>query len=329
MLFVNGRMIHSPILSLPLREACDGTLAKGLHPPAVLFFEMDPAAVDCNVHPAKREVRFRDPALLRSVALMAARSAWATAAPSLTNFPSSTPVTSPWKPSEFSHQQEFMRTSTDSTYDVEPSDFRDSARVSELPSLLTSRAARFIGVLGIRYLLFEDEESLLLVEIRAARERVLYEQCVSRLRLGELESQHLLLPEVLEMSSADLAWIEAHRDLLHAAGLVAEVFGGKSLKVDAIPSAAASLPVAKIVAGLVDDLRKISESPSLDSLPREALAASVSRLAAAGARLPAGEVAAQMLLRELLSCELPYVTPGGRPTMNQISPGELQRRFTA
>jgi DNA mismatch repair protein MutL len=183
--------------------------------------------------------------------------------------------------------------------------------------------------LGIRYLLFEDEESLLLVEIRAARERVLYEQFVSRLRLGELESQHLLLPEVLEMSSADLAWIEAHRDLLYATGLVAEVFGGKSLKVDAIPAAASSLPVEEIVAGLVDDLRKITESPSLDSLPREALAASVSRLAAAGARIPAGEAAAQMLLRELLSCELPYVTPGGRPTMNQISPGELKRRFTA
>jgi DNA mismatch repair protein MutL len=329
MLFVNGRMIHSPILSLPLREACDGTLAKGLHPPAVLFFEMDPAAVDCNVHPAKREVRFRDPALLRSVALMAARSAWATAAPSLTNFPSSTPVTSPWKPSEFSHQQEFTPASPVPAYDAQPSAFPDASRVAESPSSPPSSVARFIGVLGIRYLLFEDEESLLLVEIRAARERVLYEQFVSRLRLGELESQHLLLPEVLEMSSADLAWIEAHRDLLYATGLVAEVFGGKSLKVDAIPSAAASLPVAKIVAGLVDDLRKITESPSLDSIPREALAASVSRLAAAGARIPAGEAAAQMLLRELLSCELPYVTPGGRPTMNQLSPGELKRRFTA
>jgi len=62
MLFVNGRMIRSPILAQPLREACDGTLAKGLHPPAVLFFEMDPSAVDCNVHPAKREVRFATPA---------------------------------------------------------------------------------------------------------------------------------------------------------------------------------------------------------------------------------------------------------------------------
>lgn len=365
MLFVNGRMIRSPILSLPLREACDGVLAKGLHPPAVLFFAMDPAAVDCNVHPAKREVRFRDPALLRSVALMAARSAWATAAPAAPNSSSGSAPShfQHWKPSPVADQREFLSVGNHA-----------SARVSESPSLSSSNfddtclptsgaalraatalqssapipnglvqdsrpvtsqspgsTARFIGALGSRYLLFEDQdqESLLLVEIRAARERLLYERFLARLRSGELESQHLLLPEVLEMSPADLAWIEAHKELLHTAGLIAEVFGVRSLKVDAIPAAAANLPVAEVVAGLVDDLRKISESPSLDSLPREALASSVSRLAAAGARLPAGEEAARMLLRELLSCDLPYVTPGGRPTMSQMSPGELARRFTA
>ena len=327
MLFVNGRMIRSPILSLPLREACDGTLAKGLHPPAVLFFEIDPAAVDCNVHPAKREVRFRDPALLRLVSLQAARSAWAGAGPSTPASPGvgSDPLFPPiaknsWSPPSFSQQGEL------SVQEIE------SSRIGESPAPL---GTRYIGSLAGRYLLFEDQQSLLLLEIRAARERLLYEGFLARLvsdASGELESQRLLLPEVLEMSPSELAWIDAHRSLLHAAGLIAESFGSGSLKIDAVPAAAVSLPVEEVVRRLVDDLRSFGESSSdgakLDQSTRNALASSVARLAAAGAKLPEGEEAAQMVLQDLLSCDLPYSTPRGRPTITQLSPSELQRRFT-
>jgi len=343
MLFVNGRMIRSPILSLPLREACDGTLAKGLHPPAVLFFEMDPAAVDCNVHPAKREVRFRDPALLRSVAFQAARSAWEGAAPPRHPamsigvgddplFPPS--IKKSWMPDFSSRQGELT------VQEIESSRIAESPGVSSTPSsssgLPASTSARYLGQLGNRYLLFEDLESLLLVEIKAARERLLYERFLARLGSHdscELESQHLLLPEVLEVSPSELAWIDAHQTLLHAAGLIAESFGSGSLKIDAVPAATLSLPVEEVVHRLVDDLRSFGESVSegvrLDHSTRDALASSVARLAAAGAKQPAGEEAARMLLRDLLSCDLPYATPRGRPTMKQLSSSELQRLFIA
>jgi DNA mismatch repair protein MutL len=337
MTFVNGRLISSPILSLPLREACDGVLAKGLHPPAVLFFEMDPSSVDCNVHPAKREVRFRDPGVIRATALQAARSAWGTAAPALEAIgPGSDPLFPPiikpsWSPSVGSHQQEFAV--------QEP----DSARVSENPESIShppsafslqplALSARYLGQIAGRYLLFEEQEGLMMVEIRAARERILYERFLARLESGELESQQLLLPEVLEMSQADIAWIAAHRSVLHSAGLVAEPFGqgshGKaSLKVDAVPADASSLPVLEIVVRMVDDLRTLGDEPTLENSGRRSLAASVSSLASAGSKLPSGEEAAGMLLRELLACDLPYATPQGRPTMTQMGPGELSRRF--
>ena len=341
MTFVNGRIIRSPVLSLPLREACDGVLAKGLHPPAVLFFEIDPSAVDCNVHPAKREVRFRDPGVIRAAALEAARSAWGTASPADPALeaigPGSDPLFPPiikpsWSPSVGSHQQEFAVQEPDAARVAEsPTRFSSPTSNFQLP---TPSAVQFIGSLGGRYLLFEEQESLMIVEIRAARERILYERFLARLGQGELESQSLLLPEILEMSVADLAWIDAHRSILHAAGLVAESFGQGSLgtgslKVDAIPADAASLPVMEIVIRLVDELRTLAETPTLDLPGREALAASVSRLAAAGARLPSGEEGARMLLRDLLACDHPYVTPKGRPTMSQMAPGELSRRFTA
>lgn len=341
MTFVNGRIVRSPVLSLPLREACDGILAKGLHPPAVLFFQIDPAAVDCNVHPAKREVRFREPGLIRAAALEAARSAWGAASPATPATPplpgaigpGSDPLFPPiikpsWSPSVGSHQRKFAVEETDSVRISEnPESSGDPPSAFSLRPLALS--ARYLGQLAGRYLLFEEQEALLLVEIRAARERILYERFLARLGQGELESQNLLLPEILEVSPADLAWIDAHRSILHAAGLVAEPFGQGSLKVDAIPADAASLPVMEIVIRLVDELRALADAPTLDLPGREALAASVSRLAAAGARIPSGEEGARMLLRELLACDLPYVTPKGRPTMSQISPGELARRFTA
>jgi DNA mismatch repair protein MutL len=180
-----------------------------------------------------------------------------------------------------------------------------------------------------RYLLFEQEEGLMLVEIRAARERILFERFLKRLESEVLESQRLLMPEILELSPADLAWVEAHRALLQSAGLVAEPFGQGSLKVDAVPSAAFDLPVPELVTRLIDELRTIRESPVLDAKGKEALAASVSRLAAAGARLPSGDEAAGLLLKDLLACHLPYATPKGRPTVIQMGPGELARRFTA
>jgi len=333
MTFVNGRMIRSPVLSLPLREACDGVLAKGLHPPAVLFFEMDPAAVDCNVHPAKREVRFRDPGTLRAVAMEAARSAWGTRAPDISPGPGSDPLFPPiassaWKPSDLSTQRDLPVQEIESARIAESSE-----TILQVPSPFSLQSlalsARFLGQLAGRYLLFEEQESLMIVEIRAARERIFYERFLVRLGEGELESQRLLLPEILEMSPADLAWIDAHRSILQVAGLVAESFGQGSLKVDALPADVSDLPVMEIVVRLVDELRTLADAPTLDAGGREVLAASVSRLAAVGARLPEGEHAARILLRDLLACTLPYATPKGRPTMSQLSPGELARRFTA
>ena len=332
MTFVNGRIVRSPVLSLPLREACDGVLAKGLHPPAVLFFGMDPAAVDCNVHPAKREVRFRDPGAVRTAALLAARSAWegASPIPEKGHGPGKDPLFPPiaktaWHPSRISLQGELP------VHEVLSERTAEFPVPSPMPGSQPSPSLspRHIGEVDGRYLLFEDQGSLLLLEVRAARERILYERLLSRLVSGKLESQQLLLPEVLELSPADLAWIVAHQAMLHAAGLSAEPFGSGSLKVDAIPAAASPLPVAMIVERLVDELRFVAESPVLDHPAKEALAGSVSRLAAVGAPLPAGGEAAKRLLEELLGCELPYATPRGRPTLSQISQGELARRFTA
>ena len=343
MTFVNGRIVRSPVLSMPLREASEGVLPKGLHPPAVLFFTLDPAAVDCNVHPAKREVRFRDPALLREAALRAARAAWGQGGGDLPSRESNSPEFGPGSDPLFppiavgrhktislgyalqgelpvSRIRESPEGSMEGVSGIGRDHQEDSFRI----------ACHYLGRLAGRYLLFQQEEALLILEIRAARERILFERSLTRIETGEaVESQSLLIPETIEASPAEIAWTETHREVLLMAGLSAEPFGSGILKVDAVPAGASTLPTREILKGLLDDLKVLPETSTLDLRGREALAASVARLAAAGAPLPDSEVAAVRLLGELLSCRVPYSTPTGRPTISQISPGELSRRFQA
>ena len=341
MTFVNGRLVRSPSLSLPLREACDGVLPKGLHPPAVLFFDLDPSAVDCNVHPAKREVRFRDPSSLRAAALQAARAAWGSVSSPETggdhqpppspawgpgNDPLFPPLTTSWKPRAIATQHDLPVREIISARVAETSGptFPSPIAHSQSPNL-----PNYLGQLGGRYLLFEQEEGLLLLELRAARERIFFERFAKQLQTGELGSQRLLMPEIMELSPADLAWVTAHEGVLRGAGLHAEAFGQGSLKVDAVPADASDLPAPLIVCRLIDELRTLHETPVLDQRGREALAGSVARLAAAGARHPEGGESALLLLRDLLACELPYATPRGRPTVVQMAPTELAKRFQA
>ena len=403
MLFVNGRMVRSNVLSQPLREACDGILAKGLHPQAVLFFECDLSTIDCNVHPAKREVRFQEPGKIKEAALRAARhvvgnfSQEMAASQSLKDVARSyteTPLasSSSWLSRQSSQSRveelpgawggkqsssfpveeiDFLRNSTDTANcGVAPvlgassmlytlnscapsSPCTSSVSASLEGSLISPKAAvsfnevksqkfRYIGRLGQRYLLLEEDAGLVLLEIKAALERLTYDKLRKALTTRTTESQRLLIPEIIEVSPAEAAWIEAHQGLLAIAGLEVESFGAKkgggasqSVKIDTLPALLSDVPVAILLHQLIDDLQK-EESKSGHAgskagkgivLMEEALAKSVSRMTAMAAKLPEGEAPARVLINDLLSSELPYATPSGRPTMIQLSEVELQRKF--
>lgn len=390
MLFVNGRMVRSNVLSQPLREACDGILAKGLHPQAVLFFECDLSTIDCNVHPAKREVRFQEPGKIKEAVLRAARhvmgnfSQEMAASQSLKDVARSYTETPLASSSSWLSRQSFQSRVEElpgawggkrsSSFPVEAESPKDMASLSEkkndenvpitssIPINVTEDLVlpeekgmqgvhdikfsdlpfRYIGRLGQRYLLLEEDAGLVLLEIRAALERLTYDKLRKALTTRTTESQRLLIPEIIEVSPAEAAWIEAHQGLLAIAGLEVESFGAKkgggasqSVKIDTLPALLSDVPVATLLHQLIDDLQK-EESKSGHSgskagkgivLMEEALAKSVSRMTAMAAKLPEGETPARVLIKDLLSSELPYATPSGRPTMIQLSEVELQRKF--
>lgn len=361
LLFINGRMVRSNVLSQPLREACDGVLAKGLHPQAVLFFEIDPTSVDCNVHPAKREVRFHQPAKMKAAALRAAahvmghfQEEMKQHQPPLAAIARSYDIKR--KTGTFQEplsamaecveekpvQHHFVSTSqhSKSHVDVETKKSQqndtiisnvnndEESSIEDVPTTF-----RYLGRLANRYLLLEEEEGLVLLEIRAALERLTYDGLLRSLEEGSSVSQRLLLPEMLELSPAEAAWVVAHQEMLKNAGFDIEEFGtghaaaSKSFKVDALPSMLADLSVTELFHQLIDELKKEKSAEKNRTLMQEALARSVSHMAAAAKKLPPGEEPATRLMRDLLRSPLPYATPRGRPTMIQLSMVELQRKF--
>ena len=315
---LNRRVVQCPAVFQSLREAYAEALPKGRHPLAVLKVSMDPLSFDCNVHPAKREVRLHRPDLLRQVVYAAAKRA-------LDAF--RTPVET--APKEPLMAQNDVKTAP-TLYHPSRSSFSPPPQM-DLPSLpqperaVEEDAFRLLQGLGGRWILMEGAEGLVLLDARAASERILFESLRREVALGQVSSQRLLLPEIVELMPKDAVWISENLDALQKSGFSVEAFGGSSFKVEALPSCLAERDVRVALLDVCETLRSTgllgSGQPVLDALVR-----SVSRIAAMNG-FDYEESRARRLVRELLKCELPYACPQGRPTMIQWSFGELDRKF--
>ncbi|HEY8901936.1 MAG TPA: DNA mismatch repair endonuclease MutL [Chthoniobacterales bacterium] len=329
--FVNGRAVHSSAIWQPLREAYGSALPRGVHPPAVLFVELDPEWVDCNVHPAKREVRFRDAIAVREAvrfvvekALAGQRQAVALPVRVFSEPVDVAPVRSEPPAASVAAPVALPR---EAVAFLQSAPMREPA--PELPLPEVERAAperfRFIGALADRYVLMEDEAGLVLLDHRAARERILFEQLLRRVDRRETVSQRLLLPTIVELAPRDLAWTRDHAALLAAAGLLVEAFGSDTVKVDGLPPVLAACDPREIVLRVADDCRAGGVKGGVRAI-EEAIARSVCRSAPAGPA-PDDAAAARALVDELMACDLPYACPNGRPTMIHFAHSELARKF--
>jgi DNA mismatch repair protein MutL len=343
--FVNGRAVHSPVISQPLREAYGTAMPKGMHPPAVLFVSVDPEWVDCNVHPAKREVRFRDAIGVRESVrslvegMLAAQRRTTVVMPARV-FPEETvrdAVSAPVAPSV-----PFSRPTIPPASRPAPAPLPIPAEVIEqvrarppaapaaelpIPDLAPAPAPRFrfIGPLADRYVLLEDEAGLVLLDHRAARERILFEQLMRRFEAHESVSQRLLMPAIAELAPKDLAWVREHASLLAGAGLLVEPFGTGTVKIDGVPPMLAHGEPREVLLRVADDCRVGGVRGGTRAV-EESIARSVCRSALFGP-VPADAAASKSLLDELMACELPYACPIGRPTMIHFAHSELARKF--
>ena len=338
--FINGRAVENAVVNAALREGYHTALMKGRYPVACLFLDMDPAAVDVNVHPSKREVRFRDPGTVREAltavvrrTLEAGRAEWTRSfhqAP-LPQVPLVLPTLPP-EPTTV-HDLPPSPPPVDPPESLFPAGLppRIVPPLTEAPSPLrepSAAAGQFnvLGVLGRLYVLMENKDGLVLVDQHAAHERILFEELRRRLEANDTLSQQLLFPLTLTMGPKDADWLRRHLEPLQRMGIGLEEFGAGAFKLDSLPPFLQVADPLPLLREIIDALQAAGAGASKVRLGEEMIAKTVCRHAVkANDRLRERELV--RLLDDLLACELPYCCPHGRPTMIQFSYGELERKF--
>ncbi len=344
--FVNRRPVDSRTLNYALIESYQESLPKGRYPLAFVFFECDPAEVDVNVHPAKREVRFRrEPAVrafvIRSVLARLRELATGAApgvAPAPADFvarppaPASIPaVPAPVRPGSAPAalaagvpRLPLHLAPVASAPLVPPAPPAPPA--SDAPRPAPALSWRFVGLAHGNYALFETAAGLVLLDRRAAHERVWFERLQEQFRAGAVPSQRLLLPVPMELDPILTALLLDRLAFLNAHGFEIGEFGRNFFRVEAVPAWMEPADAEPFLRDVLGACREGRVPDRNTDLARTELA----RLAAAKAvRLPvtAGEEEIRGLVRQLFATHSPLTNPAGRPTYIELPHGELARRF--
>ncbi len=349
LVFVNGRAIESPLITTAVREGYHTALMKGQYPVTFLFLELDPGAVDVNVHPAKREVRFRDPNGVREAVVRCIQATLARGRADWQKKFRAPPAQVSAQPTvdlilrpqvsvpEVSHRElpQFPTAEIVGQAHRLPVPPADSTRSepdwpSPAQQKRVERAAtpqfQIIGVLNKLYVLMENADGLVLVDQHAAHERILFEELRRRMEEQGVPSQKLLITQTFELLPRDADWIEQNMSILQKMGIGIESFGPNTFKIDSLPGFLNVTDGAQFMRKVIDDLKSASDRSSPLRLGEDMIAKSVCRHAVK-ANDPLRYLEVEKLIQDLLECDLPYCCPHGRPTMIQISNAELEKKF--
>jgi DNA mismatch repair protein MutL len=342
LVFVNGRAVESPVVTAALREGYHTALMKGQFPVTFLFLRLDPASVDVNVHPAKREVRFRDPTAVREAVvnsirrtLEGGRSDWQEKFRAPTAPPQSIETTPKIPGPRHREFPELGAALGERGYNV-VAGVADPGRALVKPDEFASETPikrdripqqfQIIGILNKLYVLMENADGLVLVDQHAAHERILFEELRRRMEEQGVPSQKLLIPQTFDLPPRDAEWVERNLSILQKMGIGIEGFGPNTFKMDSLPAFLQTSDPISFMQRVIDDLKSASNSSSALRLGEEMIAMTVCRHAVK-ANDPLRYLEVEKLIQDLLECDLPYCCPHGRPTMIQISLGELEKKF--
>ena len=333
-IFVNGRPVRDKLLLGAVRGAYVDFLSRGRHPAVALFVECDPSRVDVNVHPAKSEVRFREPATVRGLIVSGLRHALAEVGHRASTTVSDAALgafTAQPQVQPRVYQMDRPRNApgysglaeTETMFDGQP-----SARIEEAPQLEAQHrplgAAR--AQLHENYILSQTYEGLVIVDAHAAHERLVYEKLKAQMVEEGVRAQALLIPEVINLSDGDMALLLEQAETLTQLGLCIEPFGRGAVVVQSVPAILGHVDVNRLVLDIVDELSDGGSSQSLQSR----LDAILSRVACHGSvrtgrRMQADEMNA--LLREMEATPHSGQCNHGRPTYVSLAMADIEKLF--
>ncbi|MBT8412004.1 MAG: DNA mismatch repair endonuclease MutL, partial [Octadecabacter sp.] len=335
-LYVNGRPVRDKVLIGALRGAYMDTLSRDRHPAACLFIDLDPTRVDVNVHPAKSEVRFRDPGTVRGLIVSALRHALAEAGhrASTTVAGATLGAMQPEQSGARVYQMDRPHAGTGPAY--RPAGFAEmapdmSGRVEEAPREDSPQAeARPLGAARAQvhenYIIAQTETGIVIVDQHAAHERLVYEKLKTQMAENGVAAQALLIPEIIEMSEGDAAQLLGVADDLARFGLTIEPFGGGAIAVRETPAILGEVNAEALLRDVLDELSDQGAS----TLVQEKLEAILSRVACHGSirsgRWMRGEEM-NALLREMEATPRSGQCNHGRPTYVELKLSDIERLF--
>ncbi len=347
--FINGRPASAAAIYHAINEGYHTLLPPGRHAPIFLFIEVDPEQVDVNVHPTKKEVRFRQPGAIRDAVIEAIRRALQ---PTPTTGITSSLLTMPPPTTAIaaSAEQQIKLLIPDlpppRTFQfpglpmLPPSAPPPTAVPGAAPPAAAPTPAqelknaahspwlwcRVLGQVGGLYVVLETEDGLVLMDPHAAHERVLFEQLLKQYTSHAVKSQGLLAPETVELLPATAEAVRENLPLLREMGFGLADFGGDAFIVDALPACLGGASSRAVLAAIAESLAKGGARGGSARAVEEAVAQAACK-AAVKARdvLRLDEI--EQLVVALARAEMPYTCPHGRPTIIFTSYGELHRKF--
>jgi len=307
--FVNGRFVRNALLSRALEDAYRTLIPNGKYPIAVIFIDIDPAEVDVNVHPTKREVKFTRPDVVMRAITSAASKALSevgadTGSSSFAG--SGYAPTGEWKP-------EMIQIFGDSSGQYQEG-HRPSTTDEHMGTLLQ---------INLTYIISAKGDGLIIIDQHAAHERIMYEKIKNKIISG---TQNLLVPKTLEIEPKEFALISDNLEEISQMGFDLEIFGKNTIMVRGIPAA---LKVQNIDTAINEIFSELSSSFNIKSIEerREAVWKMMACKSAvkAGDKLSYTEM--DSLVRELYATSNPTTCPHGRPTLVKISKADMKKMF--
>ena len=336
--FVNGRFVRDKVLRHAVRLGYEDVLFHGRQPAYVIFLRLDPGRVDVNAHPSKLEIRFRDSGLVHGFVHHTVEAALGQRLDDGPQDQSRPPARLPgsrarsgldFSPSARRSGQGKMR------LDTRQLDIREGARLYEMlhaapPSKPVGDGAPPLGyavgqLLGI-YILAQNADGLVIVDMHAAHERITYEQFKQQLKVSGLKSQPLLIPVTVQVAESEAEAVEVSQGDLKRLGFEVTRRGLDDVRIEAIPLMLEGTSVEPLFRDVVADLLNNAGAHRVEAAVDEMLATMACHGAVrANRQLEIDEMNA--LLREMEATERADRCNHGRPTWTQVSVAELDRLF--
>jgi len=321
--FVNGRFVRDKLIAHAIRQAYQDVLHHQQYPSFVLFLEIDPAQVDVNVHPTKTEVRFRDARGVHQFIFHALNKALAGAVAG------ATPVRSTFAAPGIAAQpirQAAMALGTAEPMAFYETLFRRPESAAPLPEAEEAPLGFALAQLSGVYVLAQNRDGLVIVDMHAAHERIVYEQLKGALDRREIPMQPLLVPVTFSTGALDVATAEEHAEVLRTIGFDIAAASPTSLIVRAVPALLADADPRRLASDVLREVREYGASRVLTERRNELLAAMACHTAVrANRKLTVPEMNA--LLREMEATERSGQCNHGRPTWHQVTLVELDKLF--